>query len=111
MFIVLERACNTLQLSAHDEPNRYLSVIENQLERCLEQPLVLRAEYDAHPALRTRLDVVKVSLEDYFEARGTMNKTELYSGKDLLSIAPICCLGSSLYEFYSRKIILGFDSD
>jgi hypothetical protein len=81
-------------------------VIENQLERCLEQPLVLRAEYDADSALRSRLNVVRVALENYFEARRTMNKTELWSGRDLLSIAPICCLSSSLNEFHSREIIL-----
>jgi hypothetical protein len=63
MFMVLERARNTLQLSADDKPNRYLSVIENQLECCLEQSLVLRVENDAHSALRARLDVVRVALE------------------------------------------------
>jgi len=86
-------------------------VIENQLECCLEQSLVLRAEYDAHTALRARLDVVRVALEGYFEARRTMDKTELWSGKDSHSIAPICCLGSSLYEFHSREIILVLDGE
>ena len=86
-------------------------MIENQLECCLEQPLVLRAEYDAYTALGARLDVARVALENYFEARRTMNKTELWSGKDLLSIAPICCISSSLDEFHSREIILVLDGE
>jgi hypothetical protein len=86
-------------------------MIENQLECCLEQSLVLRAEYDAHSALRARLDVVRVALGNYFEARRTMNKTELWSGEDLLSIAPICCLSSPLNEFHSREIILVLDGE
>ena len=101
-----------MQLSTDDKPNQYLSVIENQLKCCPEQPLVLRAEYDAHTALRARLDV-RVALENYFETRGTMDKAELWSGKygkDLLSIAPICSLNSPLDESYSREIILVLDS-
>ncbi len=86
-------------------------MIENQFECCLEQSLVLRAEYDAHAALRARLDVVRVALENYFKARRTMNKTELWSGKDLLSIAPVSCLSSSLDEFHSWEIIIVLDGE
>lgn len=86
-------------------------MIENQLECCLEQSLVLWAEYDAHSALRARLDGVRVALETYFEARRKMNKAELWSDKDLLSVAPICCLSSSLNEFHSREIILALDGE
>ena len=86
-------------------------MVENQLECCLEQPIVLRAEYDVHTVLRARLDVARVALENNFEARRTMSKTELWSNKDSLSIAPICCLSSSLDEFHSREIILVLDGE